>query len=289
MDDLPQAARKQLQRFIVKLEARASDSKGFVASPTKTLNTIIRWAEANYVLPAQFSAQPDVTVTLEWLEAIDKALVSQGFAPLQSTRAGDRIEQAGQSRHEVKHLAEAPTLFRVLVAHPTNALVVTDSARQGASWMIEDADWRAIDLCAYAVLIVVENLTVFYQLRTLQIAWPARALIVYRGHQRYHRGFSQLLQSWAETAQPCYAMVDLDPFSIRMLQQGPYTHVAAPSLERFGLLANAGHAPARQQGYATNLRAQGGFAPYITLMQQKQCGLKQEWMHAERLYWIELS
>lgn len=286
MDDLPQAQRKQLQHFIAKLEGVG---RSFLAPHSKTLGAILRWAEANYLLPAQMTAQRDVTVTWEWLEAVDRALTSQGFAPLQSTRGGDRITQAGYSRQEVKHLAEAPTLHRLLMAHPTPTQADNDSARQGASWMIEDADWRAIDLRAYAVLIAVENLTVFYQLHSLRIAWPARALIVYRGHQLYHRGFSQLLQSWAETAQPCYAMVDLDPFSIRMLQQGPYTHVAAPAFERFELLANPGHAPSKQQSYASKLQAQGGFAPYIALMQQRQCGLKQEWMHTEPLYWVELS
>lgn len=287
MNDLSQSQRKQLQRLNDKLRT-APHTDSFVQPCNKTLTSILRWAQLNYVLPADMTAGPDVVVSRAWIDTIDRALISQGFAPLDSERRGDRLQQAKQSLHESKHLADAPTQHRVLVGafQPVNQDALF--FKQETHWQIQDCAWHHIDLTRYQCLIAIENLSVFYNLESLAIEWPESALIVYRGDERYHRGYSQLLQHWAKTDKSCRAIVDLDPFSLRMVQTGPYTHVAAPTLERFHVLANAQHAPSQQYTFASHLEARGTIAPYIQLMKQKQCGLKQEWMHEEQLQWLTL-
>lgn len=285
MSDLSPRQRQQL----INLQRRVKCEGNVLVQQTKTLASILEWAEQEYVTLDGMLFGDRIQVTDAWLRAVEEALVSQGYAALSPIGNGNRIAQAQHSVTENKSQAIPPRYFRVLLALPNRSHTLRTTRQNDKSWQCIDEDWRVIDLSAYSHLIMVENLTLFYCLHELKIAWPNESLVVYRGDSIYHSGSSQLFAAWQNTGKPSMAMIDIDGFSLRLAQSRGYTHIAMPALSRLQALASKAHAPAKQHAYLANVNAEGGLSDYVTWLQQQQVGLKQEWMYHEQLHWVQVN
>lgn len=285
MEDLTLAQRNQLLRIRQKM----GESESTLVSVNDTMRSIVAWAQQNYIDTDNMHVGKRVRFTKQWFQQVERALVACHFQALVKSVDGDRVDSAHQGDTEHKGRSDSPRRQRVLLATRDGVGLGIQYTRDVPQWLVVDEDYRNIQLEAFDHLIMVENLTVFYRLHELAITWPPRALIVYRGDRFYHSGFKRLLHVWKATGRTKYGLVDLDAFSIKMLQRYDFEYVAVPTLERFKALSAEAHLPAKQLNLLLSLQAKAELGAYVEWMKQTHRGLKQEWMHFEPMRWVNMQ
>lgn len=155
-----------------------------------------------------------------------------------------------------------------------------------ASREYRDLDWQSIDLCAFDVLIQVENLDSFYAFTPdlEAIAHFRQPLVIYRGDRHYGGGFAALAEAWAATGKSHVYLGDFDAAGIMFAIASQATHLLLPPLKRLIHHAISNHLPAAQMKMQAALSEHRAALPsghplghYLGLILDQQRGLKQQW------------
>lgn len=221
------------------------------------------------------------------LAQIDDVLESARLAPLGRSLSGlTSSAQAKEGVEEDKATRESPRARRVLVSfqpQPTTGLANEPRA-------IRDVDVLGLKLSAFGALIQVENLDSFYEFSPGQPALSgyANPLVVYRGDSHYGGGFALLAEAWQKNHLPHIYAGDFDVKGVTLALDSNATHLLLPNIEWLSRNATPLHVPAEQFPYQRRLRKHIAALPsahplrdYLTLLLEKQRGLKQQWFGGE--------
>ena len=221
------------------------------------------------------------------LAQINDVLESARIAPLGRSLSGlSSIDQAKEGVEEDKATRESPRARRVLASFPPQPTMGLANEPRA----IRDVDVQALKLSAFSALIQVENLDSFYEFSPQQPALSgyANPLVVYRGDSYYGGGSSLLAEAWYKTHRPHIYAGDFDPKGISQAMDSRATHLLLPTIEWLTQNATALHVPAEQFPYQRRLRKHLAALPsahplcdYLTLLLEKQRGLKQQWFGRE--------
>lgn len=221
------------------------------------------------------------------LAQIDDVLESARLAPLGRTLSGlSSSAQAKEGVEEDKATRESPRARRVLVSfspQPITGLATEPRA-------IRDVDVQALKLSAFSALIQVENLDSFYEFSPEQPALSGytNPLVVYRGDSHYGGGFALLAEAWRKTHRSHIYAGDFDVKGVTLALDSGATHILLPGIEWLAQHATPLHVPAEQFPFQRRLRKHLAAVPsahplreYLTLLLEKQRGLKQQWFGGE--------
>ena len=222
-----------------------------------------------------------------FLAQINDVLESARLAPLGRSLSGlTSSAQAKEGVEEDKATRESPRARRVLVSfspQPTTGLANEPRA-------IRDVDVLGLKLSAFSALIQVENLDSFYEFspELPALSGYTNPLIVYRGDSHYGGGFAQLISAWSKTRRPHIYAGDFDVKGVTLALDSNATHLLLPGIEWLTQNATPLHVPAEQFSYQRRLRKHLAGLPsthplrdYLTLLLEKQRGLKQQWFGGE--------
>ncbi|GED23531.1 DUF7281 domain-containing protein [Halomonas halmophila] len=222
------------------------------------------------------------------MRKVQALLESLGQLPLgESTSGRTTAEQARASHQEDKAQREGPRAHRVLLNMPAT------TARPGMAHRereILDVDWRELDLSAFDVLLMIENLDSFYEPAVAldALADHARPLVVYRGDRHYGGGFRELARAWATTGKPLLGLGDFDPRGLRIVLGSGATGLLLPPLAWLQENATRAHVPAEQlpdqpalRKHRDQLPAAHPLGDYLALLLDEQRGLKQQWFTSQ--------
>lgn len=270
-----------LKALEVRLRAKSSEKK---KTSGKNVTLILRWCIEQGLVPDNSLYLPDFTFTLHLLERISTSqyqLKQSNFRELLKDK--DRLENAILSDQEIKSLGIRPRQHRVLI-------YLTESVRssQNIQVQVADSDWQDIDLTAFDVLLVVENLDCFYQLD--RFALPTTdfnsPLIIYRGDRMYSKGSSTLKKAWRGTRKPAYYFGDFDPKGVSIALHEGYQAMLLPSIAEVRQSASVAMFPDKQLKFlsqVTNTKVDDSFRDYLTLL-LAQKALRQQKMQNKPLY-----
>lgn len=221
------------------------------------------------------------------LAQIDDVLESARIAPLGRSLSGlTSSAQAKEGVEEDKTTRESPRARRVLVSFPPQP--TTGLANESRS--IRDVDVQALKLSAFSTLIQVENLDSFYEFspQLTALGGYANPLVVYRGDSHYGGGFALLAEAWHKTRRPHIYAGDFDVKGVTLALDSNATHLLLPNIEWLSQHATPLHVPVEQFPYQRSLRKLLAVLPsvhplraYLTLLLEKQRGLKQQWFEGE--------
>ncbi|UEQ04896.1 hypothetical protein LMS44_03265 [Halomonas profundus] len=217
------------------------------------------------------------------LAQINDVLESARIAPLGRSLSGlTSSAQAKEGVEENKASRESPRARRVLVSFPPQP--TTGLANEPRA--IRDVDVMGLKLSAFSALIQVENLDSFYKFTPdiSALSGYANPLIAYRGDSHYGGGFALLAEAWRKTHRPHIYAGDFDVKGVTLALDSGATHLLLPSIEWLTQNATPLHVPAEQFTYQRRLRKHLAALPsahtlreYLTLLLEKQRGLKQQW------------
>ncbi|MBT2771290.1 hypothetical protein J7J47_03475 [Halomonas sp. ISL-60] len=217
------------------------------------------------------------------LAQIDDVLESARIAPLGRSLSGlTSTAQAKEGVEEDKAIRESPRARRVLVSFPPQ--LITGLANEPRA--IRDVDVHTLKLSAFGALIQVENLDSFYEFSPdiAALSGYLNPLVVYRGDSHYGGGFALLAEAWRKTHRPHIYAGDFDVKGVTLALDSCATHLLLPSIEWLTQHATPLHVPAEQFPYQRRLRKHLAALPsvhplrdYLTLLLEKQHGLKQQW------------
>lgn len=221
------------------------------------------------------------------LAQINDVLESARIAPLGRSLSGlTSSAQAKEGVEEDKSTRESPRARRVLVSFPPQPIAgLANEARA-----IRDVDVLRLKLSAFSALIQVENLDSFYGFSPdiSALSSYANPLVVYRGDSHYGGGFSLLADAWYKTRRPHIYAGDFDVKGVTLALDSNATHLLLPTIEWLTQNATPLHVPAEQFPYQRRLRKHLAALPavhplreYLTLLLEKQNGLKQQWFGGE--------
>ncbi len=219
----------------------------------------------------------------ELLAQINDVLESARLAPLSRSLSGlTSSAQAKEGVEEDKATREGPRARRVLVSFPPQP--TTGLANEPRA--IRDVDVMGLKLSAFSALIQVENLDSFYAFSPVIPALNgySNPLVVYRGDSHYGGGFALLAEAWRKTRRTHIYAGDFDVKGVTLALDSHATHLLLPTIEWLTQNATPLHVPAEQFPYQRRLRKQLAALPsghplrgYLTLLLEKQRGLKQQW------------
>ncbi|MBS3669808.1 DUF7281 domain-containing protein [Vreelandella boliviensis] len=217
------------------------------------------------------------------LAQINDVLESARIAPLGRSLSGlPSSAQAREGVEEDKASRESPRARRVLVSFPPQPIAGLATEPRA----IRDVDVLGLKLSAFSALIQVENLDSFYAFSPDMAALGgyANPLVVYRGDSHYGGGFSLLAEAWYKTHRPHIYAGDFDPKGVSQAMDSNATHLLLPGIEWLTQNATPLHVPAEQFPYQRRLRKHLAALPAahplrdcLTLLLEKQRGLKQQW------------
>ncbi|MBE0399886.1 hypothetical protein EI168_07130 [Halomonas sp. FME1] len=225
------------------------------------------------------------------LAQINGVLESAKIAPLGRSLSGLASgAQAKEGVEEDKTNRESPRARRVLISLPPEAspLFVHGLAQPPST--IRDVDIQTLKLSAFSALIQVENLDSFYAFTADSpvLSDYVNPLIVYRGDSHYGGGFALLADAWHKTGRPHIYAGDFDVKGVTLALDSNATHLLLPDIKWLTQHATPLHVPAEQFSYQRRLRKHLAALPsahplreYLTLMLEKQRGLKQQWFGGE--------
>ncbi|MDR5858458.1 hypothetical protein FZZ93_16910 [Halomonas eurihalina] len=215
---------------------------------------------------------------------VQDRLDSLGHPPLgTSTKGKTTAEQAALSDLEDKGRGERPRTRRVLLN------TATAGSRPGivsGDREILDVDWRDLDLSAFDVLLMIENLDSFYDFTSQipEMAAYQRPLVTYRGDEHYSRGFSKLAEAWRATGKAFLAIGDFDPKGVGIILGSGASQMLLPPLSWLRERATVNHVPEKQvlfqprlRRYRDQLPAGHSLKDYLAILLDEQRGLKQQW------------
>ncbi|OWV28611.1 DUF7281 domain-containing protein [Halomonas campaniensis] len=221
------------------------------------------------------------------LAQINDVLESARLAPLGRSLSGlSSSAQAKEGLEEDKATRESPRARRVLVSFPPQP--TTGLASEPRT--IRDVDVLGLKLSAFGALVQVENLDSFYEFspELLALSGYANPLVVYRGDSHYGGGFALLAEAWRKTHRPHIYAGDFDVKGVTLALDSNATHLLLPDIEWLTQNATSLHVPAEQFPYQRRLRKYLAALPsghplrdYLTLLLEKQRGLKQQWFGGE--------
>ncbi len=217
------------------------------------------------------------------LAQINDVLESARLAPLGRSLSGlSSSAQAKEGVEEDKATRESPRARRVLVSFPPQPL--TGLANELRA--IRDVDVLGLKLSAFSALVQVENLDSFYEFSPdiPALSGYTNPLVVYRGDSHYGGGFALLAEAWHKTRRTHIYAGDFDVKGITLALDSNATHLLLPTIEWLTQNATTLHVPAEQFPYQRKLRKHLAALPsahplheYLTLLLEKQRGLKQQW------------
>ncbi|CAM0557918.1 hypothetical protein EHLJMEHL_03009 [Vreelandella titanicae] len=221
------------------------------------------------------------------LAQINDVLESARIAPLGRSLSGlTSSAQAKEGVEEDKATRESPRARRVLVSFPPQPIAGLASEPRA----IRDVDVLGLKLSAFTVLVQVENLDSFYEFSSEQPALSgyANLLVVYRGDSHYGGGFALLAEAWRKTRRTHIYAGDFDVKGVTLALDTNATHLLLPDIKWLTQNATQLHVLAEQFPYQRRLRKHLASLPsahplreYLTLLLEKQRGLKQQWFGGE--------
>ena len=221
------------------------------------------------------------------LAQINDVLESARLAPLGRSLSGlASSAQAKEGVEEDKATRESPRARRVLVSFPPQPVAGLATEQRS----IRDLDLMGLKLSAFSALIQVENLDSFYEFspELPALSGYANPLVVYRGDSHYGGGFALLAEAWRKTRRTHIYAGDFDVKGVTLALDSGATHLLLPNIEWLTQNATPLHVPAEQFPYQRRLRKHLAALPsahplseYLTLLLEKQRGLKQQWFGGE--------
>ncbi|WP_172118629.1 DUF7281 domain-containing protein [Halomonas hibernica] len=221
------------------------------------------------------------------LAQINDVLDSARIAPLGRSLSGlTSSAQAKEGVEEDKANRESPRARRVLVSFPPQPIAGLAIEPRA----IRDVDIQTLKLSAFSAMIQVENLDSFYEFSPdiASLSGYTNPLVVYRGDSHYGGGFALLADAWRKTHRPHIYAGDFDVKGVTLALDSNATHLLLPSIEWLTQNATPLHVPAEQFPYQRRLRKHLAALPaahplheYLTLLLEKQRGLKQQWFGGE--------
>ncbi|MGO2148714.1 DUF7281 domain-containing protein [Halomonas sp.] len=221
------------------------------------------------------------------LAQINDVLDSARIAPLGRSLSGlTSAAQAKEGVEEDKATRESPRARRVLVSFPPQPIAGLAIEPRA----IRDIDVQTLKLSAFSAMIQVENLDSFYEFSPdiAALSGYVNPLVVYRGDSHYGGGFALLADAWRKTQRPHIYAGDFDVKGVTLALDSNATHLLLPTIEWLAQNATPLHVPAEQFSYQRRLRKQLASLPsahplreYLTLLLEKQRGLKQQWSEGE--------
>jgi hypothetical protein len=219
----------------------------------------------------------------ELLAQINDVLESARIAPLGRSLSGlPSSAQAKEGVEEDKATREGPRAWRVLLSLPPQPTPGLASEPRCS----RDVDVRHLTLGAFGALVQVENLDSFYAFNPniSALSGYANPLIAYRGDSHYGGGFALLADAWHKTHRTHIYAGDFDIKGVTLALDSNATHLLLPTIEWLIQNATPLHVPAEQFPYQRRLRKHLAALPsahplrdYLTLLLEKQRGLKQQW------------
>jgi hypothetical protein len=221
------------------------------------------------------------------LAQINDVLDSARLAPLGRSLSGlTSSAQAKEGVEEDKAIRESPRARRALISLPPQPITGLASEQR----TIRDVDVQALKLSAFSALVQVENLDSFYEFSPdiSALSGYVNPLVVYRGDSHYGGGFTMLAEAWRKTGRPHIYAGDFDVKGVTLALDSSATHLLLPAIEWLTQNATPLHVPAEQFPYQRRLRKHLAALPsahplrdYLTLLLEKQRGLKQQWFGGE--------
>ncbi|RUR52952.1 DUF7281 domain-containing protein [Vreelandella populi] len=218
---------------------------------------------------------------------INDVLDSARIAPLGRSLSGlTSSAQAKEGVEEDKANRKSPRARRVLVSFPPQPIAGLAIEPRA----IRDVDVQTLKLSAFSAMIQVENLDSFYGFTPdiPALSGYINPLVVYRGDSHYGGGFSLLAEAWHKTHRPHIYAGDFDVKGVTLALDSNATHLLLPDIEWLTQNATPLHVPAEQFSYQRRLRKHlAALSPahplrdYLTLVLEKQRGLKQQWFDGE--------
>ena len=283
--NLPSRARAGLNGV-----ARELNRQPTVEKPRRQwVDDVVAWCRQQDIdLGMRLSSQA-LRFDTELLAQIDSVLASAHLAPLGRSLSGlTSSAQAKEGVEEDKATHESPRARRVLVSFPPQPTAGLANEPRA----IRDVDVMGLKLSAFSALIQVENLDSFYEfsLENPALSGYSNPLVVYRGDSHYGGGFALLAEAWRKTRRAHIYAGDFDVKGVTLALDSNATHLLLPTIEWLTQNATPLHMPAEQFPYQRRLRKHLAALPsahplgdYLTLLLEKQRGLKQQWFGGEML------
>lgn len=251
------------------------------------VNDVVAWCHQHDIDLATRINSKALRFDTALLAQIDDVLESARIAPLGRSLAGlTSTAQAKEGVEEDKASRESPRARRILVSFPPQPITGLASEPRA----IRDVEVQGLKLSAFSALIQVENLDSFYEFlpELPALSSYANPLVVYRGDRHYGGGFALLAEAWHKTHRPHIYAGDFDVKGVTLALDSNATHLLLPTIEWLSQNATPLHVPAEQFPYQRRLRKYLAGLPsahplreYLTLLLEKQLGLKQQWFGGE--------
>lgn len=246
-----------------------------------------RWCDAHNIELGLRLSGKTLRFDRALIKQVDEVLDSQRLAPVGRLLSGmSSAEQAKEGLDEDKGNRERPRAQRVLVNTPAS----TPAWLSDKPLSIHDVDWRDIDIDECDVLVQVENLDSFYEFspELPALSGYANPLVVYRGDSHYGGGFALLAEAWRKTHRPHIYAGDFDVKGVTLALDSSATYLLLPTIEWLTQNATPLHVPAQQFPYhlrlskhLASLLSAHPLRDYLTLLLERQRGLKQQWFGGE--------
>ncbi|RBI68671.1 hypothetical protein DQ400_04675 [Vreelandella sulfidaeris] len=251
------------------------------------VNDVVAWCHQHDIDLASRINSKALRFDAALLAQIDDVLESARLAPLGRSLSGlTSSAQAKEGVEEDKATRESPRARRVLVSFPPQPVAGLATEQRS----IRDVYVLGLKLSAFSALIQVENLDSFYEFSTElpALSGYVNPLVVYRGDSLYGGGFALLAEAWHKTRRTHIYAGDFDVKGVTLALDNKATHLLLPNIEWLTQNATPLHVPAEQFPYQRRLRKHlAAFPPahpvrdYLTLLLEKQHGLKQQWFDGE--------
>ena len=253
------------------------------------VNDVVAWCHQHDIDLATRINSKALRFDTALLAQIDDVLESARIAPLGRSLAGlTSTAQAKEGVEEDKASRESPRARRILVSFPPQPITGLASEPRA----IRDVEVQGLKLSAFSALIQVENLDSFYEFlpELPALSSYSNPLVVYRGDSHYGGGFALLAEAWHKTHRPHIYAGDFDVKGVTLALDSNATHLLLPTIEWLSQNATPLHVPAEQFPYQRRLRKYLAGLPsahplreYLTLLLEKQLGLRQQWFNREML------
>lgn len=251
------------------------------------VNDVVAWCHQHDIDLATRINSKALRFDSALLAQINDVLDSARIAPLGRSLSGlTSRAQAKEGVEEDKAKRESPRARRVLASFPPQPIAGLAIEPRA----IRDVDVQTLKLSAFSVMIQVENLDSFYAFSPDMSALSGyvNPLVVYRGDSHYGGGFALLAEAWRKTRRTHIYAGDFDVKGVTLALDSNATHLLLPTTEWLTQYATALHVPAEQFTYQRRLRkhlaalpSAHPFRDYLTLLLDKQRGLKQQWFGEE--------
>ncbi|MGP9680257.1 DUF7281 domain-containing protein [Halomonas sp. AOP27-A1-41] len=251
------------------------------------VNDVVAWCHQHDIDLATRITSKTLRFDAALLAQINDVLDSARIAPLGRSLSGlTSAAQAKEGVEEDKATRESPRARRVLVSFPPQPIAGLAIEFR----TIRDVDIQTLKLSAFSAMIQVENLDSFYEFSPdiASLSGYTNPLVVYRGDSHYGGGFALLADAWRKTHRPHIYAGDFDVKGVTLALDSGATHLLLPNFEWLTQNATPLHVPAEQFAYQRRLRKHLAALPtahplcdYLTLLLEKQRGLKQQWFEGD--------